>query len=110
VNGDCVKALEVKKEDTGELRLWVEFARSASSDDMDLVDGWFVYPETETRIWVFNGDQGLKLFQYSGSPGNEIETQDPHSVSEIPQEILPRLPENLKQDRNVEQEPGADAK
>jgi hypothetical protein len=108
VNGQYVSYLEVKRNDEGKLRLWFGSANypSASSDDMDLLEGWFVYAESQARFWAFNGDETLKLWEYSGSPGNATLFQDPHSPDEIPREILPRLPGSLQQNEVAEQDAG----
>ena len=99
VNGQYVSYLEVKEDDEWKLRLWFASANypSAASDDMSLRAGWFVYAESQTRFWAFDGDETLRLFEYLGSPGHAVETQDPYSPDEIPREILHRLPESLQQ-------------
>ena len=93
VNGQYVSFLEVKGNDAGKLRLWFGSANKpiVSSTVMDLHEGWFVYGESQTRFWVFDGDATLKMLEYSGSPGDERQTNRVYAPDEIPKKILPRL-------------------
>ncbi len=108
VNGLYVSYLEVKENDAGKLRLWFGSANlpQASSVDMDLHKGWFVYGESQTRFWVSDGGDILKLLEYSGPPGDEKLTNRAHSKAEIPKKILLRIPKSRELTGEAEQDGG----
>jgi hypothetical protein len=106
INGQYVSYLEVKENEAGKLRLWFGSANlpQASSVDMDLDKGWFVYGESQTRFWVSDGYGALKLLEYSGPPGDEKLTNRAYSKAEIPKKIVLMIPKSTEVTEEAEQD------
>jgi hypothetical protein len=54
--------------------------------------GWFVFIETTSRVWAYDGDRSLLLLAYTSSGANSSSTiYDRHFPCPVPPEVLSRL-------------------
>ncbi len=89
-------------DDSGHLRKWVGNRQGASiSENRDLTNGWFVFVESESRVWTYYGEEHLQLTEYSKSAPPLGSA--PFIFSEIPPSVVSKLPVGLKEKLEVEQ-------
>ena len=71
------------------------------SENRDLTNGWFVFVESESRVWTYYGEEHLQLTQYSES--EPPLGSAPFVFSEIPPSVVSQLPVSLREKLEGEQ-------
>ena len=104
VHGKFFDYIEIKESDLGQLRCWIgtESDGVSLSRVQALTKGWFLFLESESRLWIYYGEGDLNLTEFSED--NSL-SGAPYKFSDIPPPVVSSLPADLKKKLKVN-EPG----
>jgi len=74
----------------------LKFSSTVSPTKWEAHPGWFVFAESEQRVWVFDGDREVLLLE--STPERSHLVGSPLKHYPVPAAVAERLPESLRKE------------